>query len=138
MDSISTISAATFWGTVVAILGGKCYDRFGPRTTLIIGGTMCTTGYLLIGCAVVAGDTMPPTAKLMLAAIGSLFAGYSSVSLLDNIICMTCSVSFAMSDRAAINGYLKAVLSTAAGLWALLWVHNFKNGSGLAAYLGLV
>jgi len=34
-------------------------------------------------------------------------------------------------------GYLKAVLATAAGLWALLWVHVFKapNGPGLPAYL---
>jgi len=138
ISAISTIGAATFWGTLAAMLGGQLYDRFGPRTTLILGGTMCTLGYLLIGTAVVAGDAMPTSAKLSLAALGSLFAGYSSVSLLDNIVCMACSVSFP-SDKAAVVGYLKAVLATAAGLWALLWVHVFQgpNGPGLPAYIAL-
>jgi hypothetical protein len=34
---------------------------------------------------------------------------------------MACSISFPQ-NRAAAVGYLKAVLATAGGLWALLWV----------------
>ena len=71
---------------------------------------------------------------MALPAVGSALAGYSSVSLLDNVVCMACSLSFP-KDRASLVGYLKAVLASAAGLWALLWVHVFKSGPGLLAYI---
>lgn len=76
-------------------------------------------GYCLIGVALVSG--LGKELKVLLASLGSLLAGYSSVSLLDNITCMACSISFPQ-NRAAAVGYLKAVLATAGGLWALLWV----------------
>ena len=76
-------------------------------------------GYCFIGIALVSG--LNTDLKVMFAALGSLLAGYSSVSLLDNITCMACSISFPQ-NRAAVVGYLKAVLATAGGLWALLWV----------------
>ena len=74
--------------------------------------------------------------KLILACLGSLLAGYASVSLLDNIVCMACSVSFPR-NRAAVVGYLKAVLATAGGLWALLWVQVFKDRYGLLAFMAI-
>ena len=78
-----------------------------------------TVGYCLIGIALVSG--LGKELKVLLASLGSLLAGYASVSLLDNITCMACSISFP-HNRAAVVGYLKAVLATAGGLWALLWV----------------
>ena len=74
--------------------------------------------------------------KLILACFGSLLAGYASVSLLDNIVCMACSVSFPR-NRAAVVGYLKAVLATAGGLWALLWVQVFKDRYGLLPFMAI-
>ena len=55
---------------------------------------------------------------------------------------MACSLSFPR-DRAAIVGYLKAVLATAAGMWATLWTHVFaplaaRGGPGLLSFLGLM
>ena len=88
-------------------------------------------GYCLIGVALVSG--LGKELKVLLASLGSLLAGYSSVSLLDNITCMACSISFPQ-NRAAAVGYLKAVLATAGGLWALLWVQVrlvFDTQSGL-------
>mmetsp|Transcript_84463 Transcript_84463/g.185354 ORF Transcript_84463/g.185354 Transcript_84463/m.185354 type:complete len:657 (-) Transcript_84463:34-2004(-) len=136
MGDISTIVASTFIGSVAAVLGGRCFDKLGPRITLAIGGVICTLGYSLIIIAILWSHKLSPGLRLMLAALGSTCAGYSSVSLLDNIVCMACSVSFP-SDKAAVVGYLKAVLATAAGVWALLWVHIFKppHGPGLVAYL---
>eukprot|EP00441_Pelagodinium_beii_P037822 CAMPEP_0197635258 /NCGR_PEP_ID=MMETSP1338-20131121/11119_1 /TAXON_ID=43686 ORGANISM="Pelagodinium beii, Strain RCC1491" /NCGR_SAMPLE_ID=MMETSP1338 /ASSEMBLY_ACC=CAM_ASM_000754 /LENGTH=579 /DNA_ID=CAMNT_0043207273 /DNA_START=211 /DNA_END=1950 /DNA_ORIENTATION=- len=139
MSGIAAIGAATFAGSVAAMLGGLAFDKLGPKASVTLGATAVTIGYLLIGLAVVAGDSMPAASKLLLAALGSMMAGYSSVSLLDNVVCMACSLSFP-SNRAAIVGYLKAVLATAAGLWALLWVHIFKapHGPGLPAYIAFV
>jgi len=137
MSGIAAIGAATFAGSVVAMLGGLAFDKLGPKASVTLGATAVTVGYLLIGLAVVAGDSMASGQKMGLAALGSMLAGYSSVSLLDNVVCMACSLSFP-SNRAAIVGYLKAVLATAAGLWALLWVHVFKgpHGPGLPSYIG--
>lgn len=66
--------------------------------------------------------------QILLAATGFLLVGYSSTCLLDNVVCMACSISFPQ-NRAAVIGYLKAVLAAAGGLWALLWVqvgHPFR------------
>lgn len=136
VDGIALIGAATFSGSIAAMLGGLVFDRLGPRASVILGGTMCTIGYLLIGLALIAGEAFSVALKLTVASLGSLMAGYSSVSLLDNVVCMACSVSFP-HDRAAVVGYLKAVLATSAGLWALLWVHMFKppHGLGLPCYI---
>eukprot|EP00440_Ansanella_granifera_P035785 gb/GFBE01038818.1/.p1 GENE.gb/GFBE01038818.1/~~gb/GFBE01038818.1/.p1 ORF type:complete len:621 (+),score=167.14 gb/GFBE01038818.1/:1-1863(+) len=136
MDGVAAIGAATFAGSVAAMAGGLAFDKLGPRAAVTLGATAVTIGYLLIGTAVVAGTAVSPSVKLLLAALGSMMAGYSSVSLLDNVVCMACSLSFP-SNRAAVVGYLKAVLATAAGLWALLWVHVFKppHGPGLPAYI---
>ncbi|CAE8643168.1 unnamed protein product [Polarella glacialis] len=139
MDGISLIGAATFAGSLLAMLGGYAFDKLGPKAAVTLGGTLCTLGYLLIGIAVVSADLLTQPVKMSLAATGAMLAGYSSVSLLDNVVCMACSLSFP-DNRAAVVGYLKAVLATAAGLWALLWVHVFKapHGPGLPAYIGFV
>ena len=133
-SSISAIGAATFIGSVIAMLGGRAFDALGPRTACALGGTLFATGYALIAGAVALTHVLPPMARVAMPAVGCALAGYSSVSLLDNVVCMTCSLSFP-KDRAAIVGYLKAVLASAAGLWALLYVHVFKDGPGLLAYL---
>ena len=49
---------------------------------------------------------------------------------------MACSVSFPR-NRAAVVGYLKAVLATAGGLWALLWVQVFKDRYGLLPFMAI-
>lgn len=131
---ISSIGAATFGGSVVAILGGRAFDILGPRTACLLGGVMHTAGYLLIAAALAFADVLPEAARIGLPAIGCALAGYSSVSLLDNVVCMSCSLSFP-NDRAAIVGYLKAVLAAGAGLWALLWVHVFAPNFGLISYV---
>jgi hypothetical protein len=131
----TTIGACTFLGALFAMLGGKAFDALGPRKSCLLGVTLFTTGYVLIGTTVLLSSHLPAAAKVAMPAIGSSFAGYSSVSLLDNVVCMACSLSFP-KDRAAIVGYLKAVLASAAGLWALLWVHVFRDGPGLVMYLG--
>ena len=136
-EAVTSIGASTFMGSVVAMFGGKAFDALGPRVACALGGVMNTVGYCLIGLTLVLADSLPPFLKLFLPMVGSAFAGYSSVSLLDNVVCMACSLSFPQ-DRAAIVGYLKAVLAAAAGLWALLWVHVFKDGPGLIAYIGFV
>lgn len=137
MDTISEIGSVTFGGSLCAMLGGYAFDKLGPRASCILGGTMATLGYLLIGLSIVSVGLLPSGATLAITALGSLLAGFASVSLLDNVVCMACSLSFP-GDRAAVVGYLKAVLATAAGLWALLWVHVFKppNGPGLTSFLG--
>lgn len=96
-------------------------------------------GYSLMGLATVAGGSISQTLKVVLAAVGSLAAGYSGVSLLDNIVCMACSESFP-DNRAGVVGYAKAVLATSGGLWALLWVHVFSKprGPGLPSYLAFM
>ena len=132
--AISGIGAATFAGSIIAMLGGKAFDALGPRVACALGGSIFTLGYLIIGLSVMLADSLPPFAKVALPAVGCALAGYSSVSLLDNVVCMACSLSFP-KDRASLVGYLKAVLASAAGLWALLWVHVFKTGAGLAAYI---
>lgn len=136
MDGVSAIGAATFAGSLAAMLGGQVFDKLGPKAAVTLGATAVAVGYLLIGLAVVAKDSFAPSSKLLLAAVGAMLTGYSSVSLLDNVVCMACSLSFP-DNRAAVVGYLKAVLATAAGLWALLWVHVFNapNGPGLPAYI---
>eukprot|EP00930_Biecheleria_cincta_P032853 TRINITY_DN22766_c0_g1_i1.p1 TRINITY_DN22766_c0_g1~~TRINITY_DN22766_c0_g1_i1.p1 ORF type:complete len:623 (-),score=134.13 TRINITY_DN22766_c0_g1_i1:213-2081(-) len=136
MEGIAAVGAATFAGSLAAMLGGQVFDLLGPKAAVTLGATAVTVGYLLIGLAVVAKDAFAPGVKLLLAAVGAMLTGYSSVSLLDNVVCMACSLSFP-EDRAAVVGYLKAVLATAAGLWALLWVHVFKapHGPGLPAYI---
>ncbi len=131
---VSSIGAATFCGSVVAMLGGRAFDTLGPRYACALGGIMNTVGYLIIAAVLALADSLPAAARLALPAIGCALAGYSSVSLLDNVVCMACSLSFP-HDRAAIVGYLKAVLAAAAGLWALLWVHVFAPHLGLIAYL---
>ena len=98
---ISSIGAATFGGSVVAILGGRAFDILGPRTACLLGGVMHTAGYLLIAAALAFADVLPEAARIGLPAIGCALAGYSSVSLLDNVVCMSCSLSFP-NDRAAI------------------------------------
>jgi hypothetical protein len=131
---VSSIGAATFGGSVVAVLGGRAFDILGPRTACLLGGVMHTAGYLLIATALAFADVLPEAARIGLPAIGCALAGYSSVSLLDNVVCMSCSLSFP-NDRAAIVGYLKAVLAAGAGLWALLWVHVFAPNFGLISYV---
>ena len=133
--AISSIGAATFCGALFAMLGGRAFDALGPRTACALGAGMFVTGYTLIGMSVVLSAHLPAALRVGMPALGSAFAGYSSVSLLDNVVCMACSISFP-KDRAAIVGYLKAVLASAAGLWALLWVHVFRDGPGLVAYIG--
>eukprot|EP00931_Biecheleriopsis_adriatica_P061336 TRINITY_DN36883_c0_g1_i1.p1 TRINITY_DN36883_c0_g1~~TRINITY_DN36883_c0_g1_i1.p1 ORF type:complete len:616 (+),score=153.63 TRINITY_DN36883_c0_g1_i1:78-1925(+) len=137
VDGVSAIGAATFAGSLAATLGGTVFDLLGPKAAVTLGATAATMGYLLIGFTVVAGDMLSPAVKLLVCALGAMMAGYSSVSLMDNPVCMACSMSFP-NDRASVVGYLKAVLATAAGLWALLWVHVFKppHGPGLPAFLG--
>lgn len=131
----TTIGACTFLGALFAMLGGKAFDALGPRISCALGGCLFTTGYVLIGTTVVFAAYLPTAAKVAMPALGSSFAGYSSVSLLDNVVCMACSLSFP-EDRAAIVGYLKAVLASAAGLWALLWVHVFRDNFGLVPFIG--
>eukprot|EP00971_Amphidinium_carterae_P058136 1149938-Amphidinium_carterae.1 len=43
---------------------------------------------------------------MALACVGSLLVGYSSVSLMDNIVCMACTLSFP-TESAAVVGLLK-------------------------------
>lgn len=86
---------------------------------------LLSIGYCLIAIALLTGFST--TAKTFLAGLGSLLAGYAAVSLMDNIVCMACSISFPQ-NRAAVVGYLKAVLATAGGLWALLWVQVGCDG----------
>ena len=136
-EAVTGIGAATFIGSVLAMLGGRAFDALGPRAACALGGLMNTAGYGLIATALVCSESLPYVVKIALPTIGSAMAGYSSVSLLDNVVCMACSLSFP-KDRAAVVGYLKAVLAAAAGLWALLWVHVFKDGPGLVAYVGTV
>lgn len=136
-EAISAIGAATFCGSVVAMLGGRAFDTLGPRAACALGGVINTLGYSLIGFTLYFAASLPMGARVVMPAIGSALAGYSSVSLLDNVVCMACSLSFP-NDRAAIVGYLKAVLAAAAGLWALLWVHVFAPSLGLVAYLSFV
>ena len=132
--AVTTIGAATFCGALLAMFGGRAFDALGPRIACALGVTMFTLGYLLIGTTVFMAAHLPMAMKVAVPAVGSAFAGYSSVSLLDNVVCMACSLSFP-KDRAAIVGYLKAVLASAAGLWALLWVHVFRDNFGLVAYI---
>lgn len=117
------------------MLGGRAFDALGPRVACGVGALMFTSGYVLIGATVLLVERLPGPARIAMPAVGCALAGYSSVSLLDNVVCMACSLSFP-KDRAAIVGYLKAVLAAAAGLWALLWVHVFRDGLGLKWYIG--
>lgn len=135
--AVSSIGAATFVGSVLAMLGGRAFDTLGPRTSCALGGVINTFGYIIIGSTLYFAESLSESARVSIPAFGCALAGYSSVSLLDNVVCMACSLSFP-SDRAAIVGYLKAVLAAAAGLWALLWVHVFASSLGLIAYLGFV
>ena len=140
-EAIALVGATTFMGSMAAMLGGRAFDSLGPKTTVLLGGSLATCGYSLIGLPLVFTG-MPSALKLILAAAGSLAAGYSSVSLLDNVVCMSCSLSFP-EDRAGIVGYLKAVLATAAGMWATLWTHVFapmasRGAPGLLFYLALM
>eukprot|EP00439_Symbiodinium_sp_Y106_P058031 s1152_g8.t1 len=114
-------------------------DRVGPKAAVVLGSSFMAIGYSLMGLATVAGGSISQTLKVVLAAVGSLAAGYSSVSLLDNIVCMACSESFPQ-NRAGVVGYAKAALATAGGLWALLWVHVFSKprGPGLPSYLAFM
>ena len=132
--AITAIGAATFAGSIMAMLGGKAFDALGPRDACALGGSIFACGYLTIGLAVYFADQLSPVARVAMPAVGCALAGYSSVSLLDNVVCMACSLSFP-KDRASLVGYLKAVLASAAGLWALLWVHVFKTHYGLVAYI---
>lgn len=139
MSQVSTISAMTFTGSVVAFMGGQIFDHLGPRTAVLVGALAIGVGYLLIALAIAVGNSAPMDVRLALAAVGSMLAGYSSVSLLDNIVCMACSLSFP-AERAAVVGCLKAVLATSAGLWAIVWVHVFRapGGLGLVPFLVLL
>ena len=89
-SAISSIGAATFGGSVVAMLGGRAFDAFGPRVACALGGTMFTCGYIIIGCSVLFSSHLPSFATSALPALGCAMTGYSSVSLLDNVVCMAC------------------------------------------------
>mmetsp|Transcript_61847 Transcript_61847/g.114821 ORF Transcript_61847/g.114821 Transcript_61847/m.114821 type:complete len:671 (+) Transcript_61847:48-2060(+) len=134
MEQVTAIGASTFLGILASTFGGFIFDNLGPRCAVALGGTLSALGYLLIGLAVVATHSIEVYTKIGLAGFGSLLVGYSSVSLMDNIVCMACTLSFP-TESAAVVGLLKAALATAAGLWALLWVHVFQGDLGLAPYL---
>lgn len=133
-ESVSVIGSATFYGAFLAIFGGRAFDRLGPRVTCALGGALNILGYSLIGIALYFSESLSAAVKVAVSAVGCTLAGYSSISLLDNVVCMTCSLSFP-NDRAAVVGYLKSVLAASAGLWALLWVHLFAQGPGLIAFI---
>lgn len=122
-----------FIANFVGFTGGLLFDRLGPRTPVCLGSSGMTIGYCTLGMAISAH--ISPTWKFAVAALGSIVVGFCSVSLLDNIACMACSVSFPR-NRAAIVGYLKAVLATAGGLWALLWAQVFRS-YGLLPFLAV-
>ena len=122
-----------FIANLVGFTGGLLFDTLGPRCPVCIGTSGMTIGYCILGMAISAH--ISPTWKFVVAACGSLLVGFCSVSLLDNIACMACSVSFPR-NRAAIVGYLKAVLATAGGLWALLWAQVFRS-YGLLPFLAV-
>ena len=196
-------------GVIASAAGGRAFDLLGPRATVLLGGTLCTLGYSTLYLCIIAGDALDTGAKTFLAALGSLFAGYASVSLLDNIVSMTCSLSFPQ-DRAGVVGFLKvrarartegwgegvggrggvirraggsracgarrrqrqgyitsdvahalrlsrlstcaharngrlpalppaqAALATSSALWALVWVHIFQDGPGLAMFVARI
>ena len=129
-----SIGAAIFFGTFFAFLGGRAFDALGPRRTVLLGGGMACLGYLTLFTAVRFSDRLSSRAKLTLATAGSVLAGYACGNLLDLSASMACSLSFP-HERAAVVGYMKAVLATSAGLWALLWVNVFAVVSSLASYL---
>lgn len=134
MTGATVIGAMTFIGNLAGFLGGMIFDKYGPKAAVCLGSCGLCIGYCLIGFAL--ASQVSTSWKLILACLGSLLAGYASVSLLDNIVCMACSVSFPR-NRAAVVGYLKAVLATAGGLWALLWVQVFKDRYGLLAFMAI-
>lgn len=134
MTGATIIGAMTFMGNLAGFLGGMIFDNCGPKVAICLGSSSLSIGYCFIGVAL--ASQVATSWKLILACIGSLLAGYASVSLLDNIVCMACSVSFPR-NRAAVVGYLKAVLATAGGLWALLWVQVFKDRYGLLPFMAI-
>jgi len=136
MQEVSTIGSATFLGAVASYLGGLAFRRLGARYCVAIGSVLCSTGYMLLLVAVVSGESASRDVRIALAAVGSLCAGYSSVCLLDNIVCMVCSLSFPY-DRASVVGYLKAMVGASGGVWAVLWKALFQqaDGSGLPQFL---
>eukprot|EP00438_Fugacium_kawagutii_P002213 Skav233841 [mRNA] locus=scaffold3130:30715:38615:- [translate_table: standard] len=134
MTGATVIGAMTFMGNVAGFLGGLLFDRLGPKAAVSVGSCLISIGYCLIAIALLTG--LSSTAKTFLAGLGSLLAGYAAVSLMDNIVCMACSISFPQ-NRAAVVGYLKAVLATAGGLWALLWVQVFRSQYGLVPFLAV-
>ena len=136
---VQVVGACAFAGSLLATLGGRAFDAFGPRAACLLGGALATGGFVALIVAL-AGAARAPGARgwLALAAGGMLLVGFSSVSLLDNVVSMAASLSFP-SERAAVVGWLKAVLATSAAFWALLWVHAFAppDGLGLLAFLAL-
>ena len=134
MTSATIIGAMAFMGNLAGFFGGMLFDRSGPRAAVCLGCCCLSVGYCLIGIALVSG--LAKNLKVMLACVGSLVAGYASVSLLDNITCMACSISFPQ-NQAAVVGYLKAVLATAGGVWALLWVQLFRHRFSLASFMAI-
>ena len=52
------------------------FDELGPSKAVLMGGCLATLGYVLIGTPVLF-TSMPPTLKILFAAVGSLCAGYA-------------------------------------------------------------
>jgi len=134
MTSATIIGAMAFTGNIAGFLGGMLFDRSGPRAAVCLGCCCLSIGYCLIGIALVS--SLAKDIKILLAGVGSLLAGYASASLLDNITCLACAISFPQ-NQAAVVGYLKAVLATAGGLWALLWVQLFQERFSLASFMAI-
>eukprot|EP00438_Fugacium_kawagutii_P024990 Skav225732 [mRNA] locus=scaffold611:109806:118672:+ [translate_table: standard] len=132
MEDASVIGAMTFIGSAAGFFGGILFDRLGPRAAVSLGACCLSMGYCLIAIVVLSG--FRSDLKFLLAATGFLLVGYASTCLLDNVVCMACSISFPQ-NRAAVIGYLKAVLAAAGGLWALLWVQVFRDQFGLVPFL---
>ena len=83
---VTSIGAATFFGSVLSLIGGRSFDAFGPRVACGLGGALFTLGYAFIGFAIIAASRLTLTLCIVLPAVGSALAGYSSVSLLDNVV----------------------------------------------------
>eukprot|EP00966_Prymnesium_polylepis_P254469 5880386-Prymnesium_polylepis.1 len=50
-EAISFVGATTFIGSVAAMLGGRAFDRLGPKTSVLLGGGLATCGYVLLALA---------------------------------------------------------------------------------------
>ena len=125
-SGVQLVGACSFAGSAVAFVGGRCFDRFGPRATCALGGVLCAGGFALVLLAIVLGGGAAGGGALTLAGGGMLCVGFSSVSLLDNVVSMAASLRFA--QVAAV-----AVALPPLSLGGLLHFHRTERGGVVVA-----